>query len=93
MSVLMHRLPHARAKAEFEDTLRHTTGQRAKDVMHADALVLREDEGLGSVVPRVLAQEGKAVPVVDSDERLVGVLDRSHLLWAVLGAPESWPIG
>lgn len=87
LSVLMRHIPGVRASADFEASVRHTRGQTARDLMQPNPVVVREGDDLRSVVGPILsAAESKAVPVLDGEDRLVGVIDRAHLLWALLSA-------
>lgn len=85
LSVLMHHLPGTHASAGFEERVRHTRGHVASELMQLRPLVVHAGDAIGSVIDPILRSGSKAVPVVDEEEKLVGVLDRAHLLWAVLG--------
>lgn len=80
LSALMHRIPFVPGSREAEETLRHTTGTRARDLMTRDIVVAREDEPVREVLGRMLRQGKKIVPVVDERGALVGMVDRADLL-------------
>jgi CBS domain-containing protein len=80
LSALMHRIPFVPGSREAEETLRHTTGTRARDLMTRDIVVAREDEPVREVLGRMLQQGKKIVPVVNERGALVGMVDRADLL-------------
>jgi CBS-domain-containing membrane protein/PII-like signaling protein len=75
---LMHRLPFAHSEGG------HQSGNRARDVM-IPAVTVREDEPIRDVLATMLAGPRKIMPVVDGEGRLVGAVDRAHLLAVLAG--------
>jgi CBS domain-containing protein len=80
LSVLMHRIPFVHGSREAEETLRHTTGTRARDMMETDIVIAREDEPIRDVLAAMLQRGKKIVPVVNAAGELAGMVDRADLL-------------
>ena len=58
-------------------------GQTAQDVMDPDPPTCRPEETLRGVLQRIGDQEVDQLPVVESQNRLRGLLGRQQILWAV----------
>jgi len=80
---LIHRLPFVHPKPEERETERHATAQTAAGLMVETAMV-GQDAPLREAIATMLRGKHKSVTVVDSDKRLVGILDRSDLLHGLL---------
>ena len=48
--------------------------------MLSDFVVAQQDEPIANVLPVMLQQGGKIIPVVDGSRQLAGVVDRADLL-------------
>jgi CBS-domain-containing membrane protein len=80
LSALMSRIPFVPGSRETEETLRHTTGSTARDLMRTDIVVAREDDPIRDVLADMLRSQTKIVPVVNDADELVGMIDRADLL-------------
>ena len=54
----------------------------ARDMMIAPATTVTVDTPIGEATRRMVARQHRALPVVDQAGRLVGIVDRAHLLGA-----------
>lgn len=75
---LMERMPFVHSGIPEGDV--HTYGNRARDLMITDIVVAREDEPIRDVLSAMLRGNRKIMPVVDSERRLLGAVDRADLL-------------
>lgn len=80
LTALMQRIPFVHGGREAEETLRHTTGTRARDLMRTDVVIAREDQPVREVLAAMLQQQKKIVPIVNATGELVGMVDRADLL-------------
>jgi len=51
--------------------------------MHNEPLTLRQDTAIVDVAQMMLAQKPKIYPVVDENDKLLGILERSQVLIAL----------
>jgi CBS-domain-containing membrane protein len=58
---------------------------RVADLMIADTVTMRPDIEVEVAIREMLAQRRKVLPVVDVQERLMGIVDRFDLLRAIAG--------
>lgn len=56
---------------------------KVEDVMHNEPLTLRQDTAIVDVAQMMLAQKPKIYPVVDENDKLLGILERSQVLVAL----------
>ena len=79
-------------KIELQQMLAEAGGERsAGEIMSHPVVTARADEALGHVVQRLLDRGLKRVPVVDSKDRLAGMLSRLDVLRAVIGNGDQEP--
>ena len=67
----------------LEDTYQNETHHKVIDVMSTDVLCVDEDYSVLELAQSMIKNKPKIFPVVDSDERLVGVITRSDVLKAI----------
>lgn len=84
-SAVMHRLPFVHGSHEAEETLRHTTGTVARDLMRSDVLVLPDTAPLRDVLASMLSGGAKVAAVTDAGGELRGIVDRADLLAVLVG--------
>jgi CBS domain-containing protein len=82
---LIHRLPFAHPKPEETAAEQHARARTAADLMVPTATV-DESAPLREAIAAMLGGKHKIVAVVDSDSRVVGVLDRADLLHGLVSA-------
>jgi CBS domain-containing protein len=58
-------------------------------MMTAPAMTVTADTALAEAAHRMVAHQHKILPVVDDERRLVGIVDRGHLLRAAVVAGRS----
>jgi CBS domain-containing protein len=78
------RLDAATLAAQLDEIRR--AGRAARDVMSSPVITARADEALAHAVSRMVAGRLKRLPVVDAQDRLVGMLSRVDILRTVAGA-------
>jgi CBS domain-containing protein len=61
-------------------TTGQSTGQTVEGLMTGSPVVVSEDEAIAGVAELLAGHEISGVPVVDSDERLVGVISQTDLV-------------
>ncbi len=64
-----------------------TTEKTAADIMIRHPLVLKDDTTMEAAARWMISQHVTRMPVVDADEKLVGILDQSALLHSYAGLP------
>ncbi|HMA11929.1 MAG TPA: magnesium transporter [Steroidobacteraceae bacterium] len=69
-------------QVELEDLLLTARDRRLREITHAPPLVVRELDRASHIVKQVQLQPVHAVPVVDAQQRLVGVIRQSELMTA-----------
>ena len=62
----------------------HGNGSIASDLMHRDVVTVTEDTSVQQTVETMLRSHRKALPVVDAEQRLVGIIGRSEVLGILL---------
>jgi CBS domain-containing protein len=83
LASLMHRVPFVhRGGAEDEDYQR-ATARTARDLMHTDVVIANQRDLVRDVLLTMLERKRKVIPVVDDEQRLVGIVDRADLLRAM----------
>lgn len=70
----------------LETLARHATGKQVRDLMTRDIITVREDHPLMECVDHMLKHHISTLPVVDHEGRLVGMLYKSSLFFAITGA-------
>ena len=78
LATLMQRVPFAHPSGAQHG------GNAARDLMLTDIVVARDDQPVRDVLEAMLRSGRKIVPVVDAEDRLVGVVDRADLLSALV---------
>lgn len=63
------------------------------DVMHAEVLCVRPDQALVDVAEMMVKQKPKIYPVVDENNRLVGVLTRGQVLGVLKNMRRACELG
>jgi CBS domain-containing protein len=79
----MHRVPFVHRGGADDDAYRRAAARTAKDLMHTDVVVANQRDLVRDVLLTMLEREKKLIPVVDDDQRLVGIVDRADLLRAI----------
>jgi len=85
---LVHRLPFVHPKPEELQAEQHAKARTAADLM-VETAVVAEDAPLREAMAAMLGGKHKIVAVVDSERRLVGVLDRADLLHGLVSLNET----
>ncbi len=65
---------------KFEDKLRKKVAYKVKDVMTSLVVKVNENEDVHKIANIMLEKKINRVPVVDDDEKLVGIITRSNIL-------------
>jgi len=63
----------------FEEAVRDAASMQVKEFMGLDTEPVRADEGLMSVAATAIAHQRASIPIVDHDNRPVGVISRRGL--------------
>ena len=63
-----------------DDEMRKAHGTSASEVMTAEVETVRPEATVAGVAQTMMADHVKSIPVVDSDDRLVGIVSRADLL-------------
>ena len=63
------------------------------DLMHIEVLSVRAEDGLVDVAESMIREKPKVYPVVDEDNRLIGVLTRSQVLGALKDMRRACDLG
>ncbi len=79
LRAIVHRLPFVHPNPEEVKAQQHAKARTAADLM-VETAVVGEDAPLREAIAAMLGGKHKIVAVVDSEKRLVGVLDRADLL-------------
>lgn len=82
----LHDTYDASARAELLERL-ESSGQTARSVMTAKPRTVRDDATIEEVVRCLARHDIKRVPVVDANDRLVGIVSRTDLLRAFAAEP------
>ncbi len=80
---LVHRLPFVHPKPEMQLAEQHAKARTAADLL-VETAVVDESAPLREAIAAMLGGKHKIVAVVDAQKRLVGVLDRADLLFALV---------
>ncbi|WP_432402384.1 CBS domain-containing protein [Wukongibacter sp. M2B1] len=65
---------------KLEKEIKKMTAYRVKDVMNKDVVTVNEDTEVQEVVNILLDKKINRVPVVDTENKLVGIITRSNIL-------------
>lgn len=65
---------------KLEKEIRKMTAYKIKDVMNKNVITVKEDTEVERVVNILLDKKINRVPVVDDDNKLVGIITRSNIL-------------
>jgi CBS-domain-containing membrane protein len=84
LGAMIHHVPFVHRPAASDEAYRHAKAQRARDLMHFDVVVAKANDTVGEVLPLVLGNGEKVIPVVNDASQLVGIVDRADLLRAIV---------
>lgn len=65
---------------KLEKEIKKMTAYRVKDVMNKEVITVKEDTEVQEVVNILLDKKINRVPVVDDENKLVGIITRSNIL-------------
>lgn len=65
---------------KYEDKLRKKFALKAKDIMNSPPITIYEDDDIHKGVNIMLSKKINRIPVVDEEEKLVGIVTRSDIL-------------
>jgi CBS-domain-containing membrane protein len=82
---LVSKLPFGHRSAEARTHLQKARGKTAADLMTQPAITVRADESIGTALAMSAEKHIKRFPVVDVEEKLVGIVGRGQLLSALVG--------
>jgi len=85
---LVHRLPFVHPRPEELQAEQHAKARTGADLM-VETAVVAENAPLREAIAAMLGGKHKIVAVVDSEKRLVGVLDRADLLHGLVSFNET----
>lgn len=68
---------------EMELSIRQLSAKRAKDVMDKRVIFTREDTEIMRALSRMIIRQVHLLPVVDDDNRLVGVITKGDIFYAL----------
>lgn len=68
---------------KFEEEVRHALGRTVADLMDADAPRVGIDAKVEDVATAMLAKHISRVPVVDEDDKVIGIVSRGDLVAAM----------
>jgi CBS domain-containing protein len=77
---LMNRIPFGHPSPALLAQEQHAAARVARDVMITDVVTMRESTPLREVIGAMISKPRKIIPIVDADDRLVGVVDRRDVL-------------
>jgi CBS domain-containing protein len=82
---LMSKLPLGQRSSDARTHLQKARGTTAAQLMTAPAIVVREDESIGTALAISAEKHVKRLPVVDNQGKVVGIVGRGELLSALIG--------
>jgi len=65
---------------KLEKEIRKMTAFKVKDVMNTNVITVKEDTEVGEVVNILLDKKINRVPVINEENKLVGIITRSNIL-------------
>ena len=78
-------LPSSHRK--FEEDLRRAVAATVRDVMHADPPTCAPDDTVEQVATVLHEERVGRLPVVDEDDRLLGIIARGDILRSIVASP------
>ena len=78
-------LPSSHRK--FEEDLRRAVAATVRDVMHADPATCAPDDTVEQAATVLHEERVGRLPVVDEDDRLVGIIARGDILRSIVASP------
>lgn len=66
---------------------RNTLNKKSHQVMSRDPITIRKDASIADAAQRILAIAGSCLPVVDSENKIEGILSWKDILAALLDKP------
>jgi CBS domain-containing protein len=72
----------------FEERLEKAFATEVSELMTADPIVCRDYESVDRVARKIAEKHHNHLPVVDADDRLVGMVTRADALSALVAEPE-----
>ncbi len=91
VEMLVARLPFERVSAEARRHVGKLRGRSAAELMTREVVTLREEMPVASALALSAERRVKRLPVVDAEGRLVGIVGRTELMRALLGASGAPP--
>jgi CBS domain-containing protein len=82
---LVSKLPLGHRSVEARTHLQKARGKTAAELMTEPAITLRADESIGMALAIAAEKHIKRFPVVDQEDRLIGIVGRGELLAALIG--------
>jgi CBS domain-containing protein len=83
MDILGGMIP-LKSLSSVEQQLHEITATKVKDLMTTPAITVKEDTELEEIADMMVKRNIKRVPVVDDDERLLGIVSRNDLVRAMV---------
>lgn len=89
VEMLVARVPIERISADARRHVAKLRGRSAAELMTREVVTLREEMPVASALALSAERRVKRLPVVDAEGRLVGIVGRTELMRALLGAPDA----